>query len=101
MPNTIQGDKGKQFVNQKFKSFLKDQKVYFFSMENDDKSAKSLVDAVAYIFTTSNIRPNTLQGDTDKEFVNRKFKSFLKYQKVHFFSTDNDDIKASVVQRFN
>ena len=31
-----------------------------------DKSAKSLVDAVAYIFTTSKRMPNHLQGDTGK-----------------------------------
>ena len=65
------------------------------------KSAKSLVDAVAYIFTTSKRMPNKIQGDKGKELVNRKFKSFLRDHRVHFFSTENDDIKASVVERFN
>ena len=45
--------------------------------------------------------PNKIQGDKGKEFVNRKFKSFLKDHRVHFFSTEKDDIKASVVERFN
>ena len=44
---------------------------------------------------------NKMQGDKGKKIVNRKFNSFLKDHKVHFFSTENDDIKASVVERFN
>ena len=39
-----------------------------------DKSTKSLVDAVAYIFTTSKIMPNKIHENKGKEFVNCKFK---------------------------
>ena len=60
---------------------------YAWVVPMKDKSAKSLVDAVAYIFTTSKRMPNKIQGDKGKEFVNRKFKSFLKDHRVHFFST--------------
>ena len=74
---------------------------YAWVVPMKDKSAKSVVDAVAYIFTTSKRMPNKIQGDKGQEFVNRKFKSFLKDHRVHFFSTENDDIKASVVERFN
>ena len=42
--------------------------------------------------------PNKIQGNKDKVFVNRKFKSFLKDHRVYCFSTEND---ASVVERFN
>ena len=42
-----------------------------------DKSAKSMVDN---IFTISNRMPHTLQGDKDKEFVNRKFK--IHFEKI-------------------
>ena len=48
-----------------------------------------------------NENAHKIQGDKGKYFVNRKFKSFLKDHRVHFFSTENDDIKASVVERFN
>ena len=41
--------------------------------------------------------PNKIQGIK----TNNSFKSFLKDHRVHFFSTENDDIKASVVERFN
>ena len=57
---------------------------YVYEVPMKDKSAKSLVNAVSYILTTSKRMPNYLQGDKDKEFVNRKFKSFLKDHRVHF-----------------
>ena len=74
---------------------------YKFLLACIDVLSKSLVDAVAYIFTTSKRMTNKIQWDKGKEFVNRKFKSFLKDHRVHLFSTENDDIKASVVERFN
>ena len=55
------------------------------------KSAKSLVDAVAYIFTTSNRMPNEIQGDKSKELINRKFNLFLRNHRVHF-SAENYNI---------
>ena len=39
---------------------------YAWVVPMKDKSAKSLVDAVAYIFTTSKIMPNKIQGDKGK-----------------------------------
>ena len=35
------------------------------------------------------------------EFTNRKFQRWLKEHRVHFFNTENEDIKASIVERFN
>ena len=66
-----------------------------------DKSAQSVVVAMENILTDSNRTPNAIQGDKGKEFVNRKFNSMLKKYNIHFFSTENDDIKASIVERFN
>ena len=45
---------------------------YAWVVPMKDKSAKSLVDAVAYIFTISKRMPNKIQGDKDRELVNRK-----------------------------
>ena len=66
-----------------------------------DKYVQSLVQAVAYIFTTSKRTSYKIRGDKGNAFVNRKFKLFLKGHGVHFFSTGNDDIKASVMEGFN
>ena len=45
--------------------------------------------------------PSRLQTNKGTEFVNRKFQSWLTDKGVHFFTTENDDIKASIVERFN
>ena len=37
----------------------------------------------------------------DWEFHNKKFKDFLEKNKVHHFSTFNEDIKCAIVERFN
>lgn len=66
-----------------------------------NKSADSLVSAMKKIFTESSRKPNKIQGDKGREFLNRKFLTFLKENNVHFFSTENDDIKASIVERWN
>ena len=44
--------------------------------------------------------PEKLQTDKGTEFLNRNFQSFLKENKIHFFTT-NSELKASVVERFN
>ena len=42
-----------------------------------------------------------LQTDKGKEFYNDKVSSLLKRNNVKHFSVENDDIKASLVERFN
>jgi hypothetical protein len=38
---------------------------------------------------------------TGTEFTNRVFQMFLKEHDVHFFTTYNEETKASIVERFN
>ena len=45
--------------------------------------------------------PKKLQTDKGTEFVNCKFQQWLKAHKVHHFTTENEDIKASIVEHFN
>lgn len=63
-----------------------------------DKTGHTLVAAFKTIPDTL---PSRLQTDKGTEFVNRHFQSWLKENRVHFFTTENEDIKASVVERFN
>lgn len=46
-------------------------------------------------------RPKVVQSDKGKEFLNAGFQKFLSQQGIGFFTTENEDIKASVVERFN
>ena len=65
-----------------------------------DKTGKSLKDAFHGLFETGR-RPIRLQTDRGTEFTNRVFQKFLKENDVHFFTTYNDETKASIVERFN
>ena len=49
----------------------------------------------------STIPSKKLQTDKGTEFLNRKFQQWLKAHKVHHFTMENEDIKASIVERFN
>ena len=46
-------------------------------------------------------KPLKLQTDKGTEFLNQTFRKYLKARGVDFFVTQNEDIKASVVERFN
>ena len=63
-----------------------------------DKTATSLVNAFESIQRSL---PKKLQTDKGTEFLNRKLQQWLKAHKVHHFTTENEDIKASILERFN
>ena len=65
-----------------------------------DKSGASLVRAFQQIFSEGR-KPLKLQTDKGTEFKNRLVQKFLRDSDVDFFTTENDDIKAAVVERFN
>ena len=65
-----------------------------------DKTGSSLVTAFESIFSQGR-QPSRLQTDKGTEFRNRVFQQFLKEEGVDFFVTENEDIKASIVERFN
>ena len=45
--------------------------------------------------------PARLQTDKGTEFINKILKTWLEKHGVHFFHTENEDIKACIVERFN
>ena len=65
-----------------------------------DKTEKTLVTAFQLIFKSGR-RPIRLQTDKGTEFTNRVFQKFLRENDVHFFTTYNEETKASIVERFN
>ena len=46
-------------------------------------------------------RPNMVQSDKGTEFLNSTFQSMLKRHDIKFYTSENEDIKAAVVERFN
>jgi transposase InsO family protein len=65
-----------------------------------DKTGKTLVVAFTTIFESGR-RPVRLQTDKGTEFTNRVFQKILRENEVHFFTTQNEETKASIVERFN
>ena len=63
-----------------------------------DKTGSSLLRAFQSI---DHPLPKTLQTDKGTEFTNRKFQQWLSEKGIKFFTSENDDIKASIVERFN
>ena len=63
-----------------------------------DKTGTTLLRAFQSIPDTL---PMRLQTDKGTEFINRPVQEWLKDNNVHFFTTENDDIKANIVERFN
>lgn len=63
-----------------------------------DKKGPTLVKAFEQVFQER--QPLSLQTDKGSEFKNATFQHFLKKQGVHFFTTDNPETKASLVERF-
>ena len=63
-----------------------------------DKTGTSLVKAFESI---PDSLPMKLQTDKGTEFTNRKVQAWLNDHGVEFFTTENDDIKACLVERFN
>jgi len=44
---------------------------------------------------------NMAQSDKGTEFLNSTFQSMLLRRGIHFYTSENEDLKASVVERFN
>ena len=64
-----------------------------------NKTGPAVVDAFDDILKSSVRRPKKLQTDKGKEFLNNHFQRFLKQEGIHFFVSENDDIKCAIAER--
>jgi hypothetical protein len=71
-----------------------------FAIPIKTKKPEEIVRGLSIIFKSYGI-PLKFQFDNGGEFKNGTVKSFLKECCVNFYFTRNDDIKCSVVERFN
>jgi hypothetical protein len=65
-----------------------------------DKTGATLVRAFGQILRESKRKPQHMQTDKGTEFLNQKFQAFLRKCSIHFFTTENPETKASIVERF-
>ena len=64
-----------------------------------NKTRKTITDAFSKIIPQR--QPIHLQTDKGSEFKNKLFQSFLENHKIKFYTSENNEIKAAVVERFN
>jgi hypothetical protein len=72
---------------------------YAWAVPLKNKTADSIIHAFKEIFKSGRT-PEKLHTDKGKEFINKKFQSFLKDKNITLFNT-NSELKASIVERFN
>ena len=66
-----------------------------------NKMGKTLIKAIQSIVQKSKRKPLSLQTDKGTEFKNKLFQQYLKKNKIRFFTTENPETKASIVERFH
>ena len=65
-----------------------------------DKKGPTVAAALKEIFDRGRI-PTQIQSDKGKEFLNKHVRDLFEEKAVHFFTTQNPDTKAAIVERFN
>ena len=90
-------NKGTRYVLTIIDSFSKFAHAY--PLKN--KGSEAIVNAFELLFKKIKQPPNVLLTDKGKEFFNSNFQRLLKEHKVKHVTSENEDIKASIVERFN
>ena len=70
-----------------------------FGEKVKNKSGKEIEKALSHIFKTNPFR--RLQTDKGREFLNSDVKQLLKNTNTELWLSENDDVKAALVERFN
>jgi len=64
------------------------------------KSARDVAEAFEKILSEGH-KPNMVQSDKGTEFLNSTFQAMLNRHDIKFYTSENEDLKAAVVERFN
>ena len=70
-----------------------------WSMPLRTKTGREVKNAFERILSEQ--RCNMVQSDKGTEFFNSAFQSMLRHHGIKFYTSENEDIKAAVVERFN
>lgn len=64
------------------------------------KNSTTIIKCFDDIFSEAKATPRHIQSDKGTEFVSNDVRRFLKNKNVNYYTTNNPDIKASIVERF-
>lgn len=73
---------------------------YAFARPLQKKNSESIKKCFSSIFLEANTIPRHLQSDKGTEFISKDVQQFLKMRNINYYTTNNPDIKASIVERF-
>ena len=65
-----------------------------------NKTSRSIIPALKSIFAEAGL-PRKLQTDKGGEFLSGPVQKYLKSKRIHHFTSQNEDIKAAIVERWN
>lgn len=74
---------------------------YAWAIPIKSKSSSDVTKAFQNVLETSSRKPRYVQSDKGKEFLNTTFQKMLTINGIAFFTSENDEIKASIVERLN
>ena len=72
---------------------------YLWTAFLKNKRPVSIIHALSEIFKSTKRRPKSIMTDKGGEFVNKKFQEYLQKNRIHFYTSQDDKTKASVVER--
>lgn len=64
------------------------------------KKPEQVRDGIARIFDRTQRRPSSIQTDKGMEFRGKAFQTYLKSLNIHYYHSNNEETKCSVVERF-
>ena len=73
---------------------------YAWAIPIKTKSNDNVSTALKTIFDKGH-QPEWIQSDKGKEYLGRVFQNLLQAKNITFFTSENDEIKASIVERLN
>ena len=74
---------------------------FSYAVPLKSKHGEEVVRGFQLIKSRGAVLPKILQTDKGKEFLNDKFKEWCKKNRIKMFSSEDDQMKASIVERYN
>lgn len=73
---------------------------YAFARPLKKKNSVTIKQCFDSIFNESEATPRHIQSDKGTEFVSRDVRQYFRSKNINYYTTNNPDIKASIVERF-
>lgn len=73
---------------------------YAYARPLKKKNSETIKTCFESIFAEAKATPRHIQSDKGTEFVSKDVKEYFKGKNINYYTTNNPDIKASIVERF-